>query len=177
MSLEGFNIRVWLADLHDEQADIRTVTRDSAPAVTRYIRDTIRKRIPPGNSSTSGMSNRFPGYAATGRLKNMIVARNVASNAPNTYTVQVGVSRQARRLDHIKLYVHEYGKVIRPRRARFLVFRNEQGEIVFARRVRIRAKRFFRAGWDEARKNYGRVLAQEMQKRAHGRWARRLRTR
>lgn len=170
MSLEGFNIRLWIADMYEEREGVRGVIRQSAPAVARYIRDTIRKRIPPGNTSSSGMSNRFPGYAATGRMKNTIVASPITESAGRRSNIRVGVARNATRLDHIKLHVHEYGKVIRPRRAPYLVFRNEEGRLIFTRRVRIRAKRFFRSGWDEAERNYMRIVVQEIRKRTSRRY-------
>lgn len=165
MPLLGLNATLWMQDLYAERNVARGAVRDSAPAVSRYVRDTIRKRIPPGNSSTSGMSNRFPGYAATGRLKSAIVSSPVQEGPNRVSTIRVGIAAGASRLDHIKLHVHEYGKVIRPRRARLLVFRNEAGQLVFARRVRIRAKRFFRSGWDEASRNYVRVLNRELRSR------------
>lgn len=168
MSIEGFNIRFWIADMYEQRDGVRGAVRRAAPAVARYVRDTVRKRIPPGNTSTSGMSNRFPGYAATGRLKNSIVASPVQESAGRRSNIRVGVAAGASRLDHIKLHVHEYGKVIRPRRAPYLVFRNEEGRLVFARRVRIRAKRFFRSGWDEAQRNYVRILTQELRRNYDG---------
>lgn len=154
----------WRKDVLATQANISAVVREVMPAVGRYERDTIRKRIPPGNTSTSGMSNRFPGYAATGRMRSMIVSGPIIDLGNGKYRIRVGIAANATRLDRIKLYVHEYGMVIRPRRANVLRFQ-VRGEVVFAKRVRIKAKRFMRSGYYEAQINYRRVVEQEMAKR------------
>lgn len=162
--------------------------REATPMVARYTRDTIRKRVPPGNTSTSGMSNPFPGYAATGDLKRNIVAGPVRSTGVSGgYESKVGIAANASRLTRIKAVVHEYGKVIKPRRAPYLVFKvppsggqrvnsgqvgdrydlgpTRDGGWRRAKRVRIRAKRFFRSGWYEASQRFGTIFADHITQR------------
>jgi hypothetical protein len=123
--------------------------RQAVPQLAEYTRDTIRKRIPPGASTSSGMSNRFPGYAATGGLKNAVVAGPLQVQG-NVYRATVGIPATTSPAILTRAYVHEFGKVIHARRAPYLVFQ-VQGQWVKTKRVRIRAKRFFRAGWGEAK--------------------------
>lgn len=170
MPLPPLEMARWRQQVLADQQKISAAMRAAMPAVGRYVRDTIRKRIPPGNTSSSGMSNRFPGYAATGRMRSTVVSGPIIDRGNGEYRLRVGIAANATRLDRIKLYVHEYGMVIRPRRARLLRFR-VQGELIFARQVRIRAKRFMRSGWDEAGRNYNRILEEELSRR----WPRRLR--
>lgn len=154
----------WRKNVLFTQENINGAVREVMPAVGRYTRDTIRKRIPPGNTSTSGMSNPFPGYAATGRMRTTIVSGPIIDLGGGKYRIRVGIAANARVLDRIKIFVHEYGMVIRPRRASVLRFQ-VRGETVFAKKVRIRAKRFMRSGFYEAQINYPRIVEQEMAKR------------
>ena len=165
-----FRMAQWRQDILKDQKKINDLVRAAMPALGRYVRDTIRKRIPPGNTSTSGMSNPFPGYAATGRMKSMVVSGPIQEAGEGQYRLRVGIAANATVLDRIKLYVHEYGMVIRPRRPGGVLRFQVGNDVVFSKRVRIRAKRFMRSGWDEASRNYDRILDQEIARR----WPRRL---
>lgn len=154
----------WRAELDGVRRGTHEVIRQATPAVARYTRDTIRKRVPPGATTAVGMSNRFPGYAATGRLKSQIVAGPVRNSGNNGFTAHVGLAANATRLDEIKARVHEYGMVIHARNRPFMVFQI-QGRWVQVRRVRIRAKRFFRSGWAEAQTRFPDILGQYVRQR------------
>ncbi len=142
-------MRQWRQALDQRKRTLPGALRQATGAIAGYARDTIRKRIPPGATTSSGMSNRFPGYAATGRLKGAVVATPVRREG-DSFVSLVGIPPTADNLTLIKAYVHEFGKVIRTRRAPYLHFQ-VQGQWVKVKRVRIRAKRFFRSGWAEAR--------------------------
>lgn len=157
------NVRQWRAALDQQGRNVQAVLREATPAVARYTRDTIRKRVPPGNTSTSGMSNRFPGYAATGDLKNAIVAGPVRTRV-RAFHAKVGIADHANAFTRTKARVHEYGKVIHARRAPYLHFQ-VRGQWVKVKRVRVRAKRFFRAGWDEAQRNFPEILGRHVRQR------------
>lgn len=165
-----FRMAQWRQDVLNDQKKVNEMVRAAMPALGRYVRDTIRKRIPPGNTTTSGMSNPFPGYAATDRMRSTIVSGPIQEVGEGQYRLRVGIAANATVLDRIKLYVHEYGMVIRPRSPAGVLRFRVRDEVVFAKRVRIRAKRFVRSGWDEASRNYDRILEQEIAKR----WPRRL---
>jgi hypothetical protein len=143
------NYKAWRANLVQEQERIRYATRAAVPAVGRGVRDLMRERIPPGATRSLGMPNVFPGYAATGHMKTTIVAGPVEERARGVYAVRVGMARGARKLDFIKAHVHERGMHIYPRRAKMLRF-VINGEVIFARHVYIRPKRWASSAWDEA---------------------------
>lgn len=157
------NIQAYRRALREAGADTQKVIRQALPMIARDVRDTIRKRIPPGSSSGSGMSSRFPGYAATGALKNSIAAGPVRGTKTN-FSCSVGLAANANRLTQIKARVHEYGMVIHARNAPRLVFQ-VQGRWVAVPRVRIRAKRFFRSGWAEAQRKFPELLGTYIQQR------------
>lgn len=157
------NLRQWQQALRKAQSDRQQIMRQMTPAVAVATRDAIRRRIPPGASSTSGMSNRFPGYAATGALKNAIVAGPVQVMG-NSFRSYVGLARNARKLERIKFGVHEYGAVIKARNKPNLVFKVGDKWIAVPQ-VRIKAKRFFRSGWDEARRRFPEIVGTYVRQR------------
>lgn len=158
-SERGFaNIQAWREALDNQENAFLQTARAATPAVARFTRDNIIKRIPPDNTSTSGMTNPFPGYAATGSLKSSIVAGPVQNRGQDSWVAYVGVAVNATRLQKIKAYVHEYGMIIYPRNAKVLRFYIPGVGIVFADKVRIRAKRFMRSGWDEARQRFPEII-------------------
>lgn len=163
---EGFaNIKAWRRELDNQRVGFRDVARAATPAVARFARDNIIKRIPPDNTSTSGMTNPFPGYAATGALKSSIVAGPVQARGTDSWTAYVGVAVNANRLEKIKAFVHEYGMIIYPRHAKFLRFEIPGVGVVYAKKVRIRAKRFFRSGWYEAQQRFPEILGAFIEQR------------
>lgn len=164
----GFrNVRHWRQALDQQHRMTRASMHRAVGEIAEYTRDTIRKRIPPGATTSSGMSNRFPGYAATGSLKSAVVAGTVHT-VGNTFVARVGVPASASELNRIKANVHEYGRVIKARRAPYLVFQVE-GQWVKVKQVRIRAKRFFRSGWAEARYYFPEAMERLVRSRWPGR--------
>lgn len=157
------NIREWQAALRDVQRDHKQAVRDATPAVARYARDQIRARIPPGATESRGMTNRFPGYAATGNLKSAIVAGPVRVSG-DTYSAAVGLSANVGGFNAMKALVHEYGMVIRAKNVPYMTFQI-MGKWVRVKRVRIRAKRFFRAGMDEAARRFPEIVAEHLTRR------------
>jgi len=143
------NYSQWRQALQREKDRVRYAARASMPAVGRSVRDLMRARIPPDTSNTTGMPYVFPGYAATGRMKNTIVAGPVEERGDGVYAVRVGLMRGARKIDYIKAHVHERGAHIYPVRAKSLRF-VINGEVIFAQHVWIRPKRWASSAWDEA---------------------------
>ena len=125
--------------------------------------ENVKKRIPPDNVTTSGMSGHFPGYAATGDLKNSFTV-SVDQTGNETLRAYVGLSENAGELERIKAFVHEYGAIIRPRRASHLVFQ-VQGHWVATKEVHIRAKGYFRAGMDETKGNATEIAGEAIKSR------------
>lgn len=157
------NLNQWRQALRSAQTNHQEIIRQMAPAVAREARDTIRRRLPPGATSSSGMTNPFPGYAATGRLKESIVA-GPATKAGNSFRIYVGLARHARKLERMKFAVHEYGMVIKARNKPYLTFKIGD-KWISTKRVRIRAKRFFRSGWDEVRRRFPELMGQYVRQR------------
>lgn len=149
---DGFkNIKDWQQAFSRVRVQIGTGSKKAVEEVADYARDRIQMRIPPGASNSN-----FPGYAATGHLKNAIVA-SPARQLGNEYVARVGLSQSAPQIVHIKAYVHEYGMVIHARRVPYLVFR-VQGQWVSVPSVTIRPKRFISYGWREARERFTELM-------------------
>ena len=124
---------------------MRLATRAAARDAGRTARDAIRRQVPDG----TGPVGRWPGYAATGRLRAAVVAQEpvrLSSRTQNAgdWEVRVGVQRTRRAVVYAR--IHEWGGTIRPVRAKVLRF-VLHGQVVFAQRVRIRRKRWFLTGW------------------------------
>ena len=148
------------ATLH-QHAGYKRLVREAMPYAQRAVRDSIRNRIPPGATISSGMPNVFPGYAATGRMKETIVASPIVDRG-NSWVARVGLARQSKVIDIIKALVHENGKVIVPRKAKALRF-VINGQVIFAQRVYIRPKKFFASGWAEAPDVFRRAMLVRME--------------
>ena len=113
------------------------------------VRDSVRRRIPPG-----AVSGRFTGRSATGSLKQSITAGTPVKSG-NRYIARVGVDPGASRLNQIKASVHEYGTVIRGKP--WLIFQIA-GEWKKVRQVRIREKRFFRDGIEDVTRRFSQIV-------------------
>ena len=135
------NLTQWQNALKQHEQQLRRVAGEAVYHAARQARDRVTDRIPPGGSG------RFPGYAATGRMKTTFAASAPVRNG-NEVRSRVGVIASAKPLDRIKAFVHEYGKVIRTRRAPYLTFQ-VQGKWVRVKQVTIRPKRFFAEAWAE----------------------------
>lgn len=140
--------RRWTAIEKASKESIRSAT----PGVAKEVRDLIRERIPPGNSSRQGMTNAFPGYAARGTLKSAIVAGPVRDQG-KSFVAKVGLGASVGAKTRMIARVHEYGMVIKARNKPYMRFQIG-GQWVSIKRVRIRSKRFFRAGMDEAQQRF-----------------------
>lgn len=135
------NLSQWQAALKQHEQQLQRVASDAVYHAAIKARDRVTDRIPPGGRG------RFPGYAATGRMKTTFGA-STPMRVGNEVRSRMGIIASARPIDRIKAYVHEYGKVIRARRAPYLVFQ-VQGKWVSVKQVTIRPKRFFAEAWAE----------------------------
>lgn len=150
------NFDQWAANLRRERLRIREAARAAMPAVGRSVRDMVRDRIPPDAASTAGMTNTFPGYAATGRMKTSFVASPIREEG-NRIIARVGLRAGYASIDNIKAQVHEFGATIRPVRAQALRF-EIGGVVYFAKQVRIRPKGYFAAAWAQAEQEAPAIL-------------------
>lgn len=149
---DGFrNIKDWQQAFSRVRTNIREGNKKAVEEAAAYARDRIQMRIPPGATNSS-----FPGYAATGQLKNAIVA-SPARQVGKEYVARVGLSQSAPRIVHIKAFVHEYGMVIHAKNGPYLIFQ-VQGKWVKVPSVTIRPKRFIAYGWRDARERFSEVL-------------------
>jgi len=133
----------WAGNVRKVMTNQRGVVSGATELVAEMARDEIRDRLPPGGSKSV-----FPGYAATGRLRNSIVAEPVRYDGLR-YRSRVGLDRGASAHTRLIAGVHERGAIIRPRRAPALVFQIN-GRWVRTQQVRIRAKHYFAQGWAAA---------------------------
>ena len=171
------NAQSWKASLLKQQADLDKSIEEAALGIAQETRNAVRKRIPPGDTTSDGMTNPFPGYAATGRVKSSITTGDVVKGG-DTYTCRVGLDPNAGPLEKTKAFVHEYGATIKPKRGPYLVFkvppngkrensgrsgdrytlgsnaRWRDGGWRRVKRVQIKAKHFFRAGWEESERRF-----------------------
>ena len=117
------------------------VTAQQSLAIAgRLMVEEIRKNIPPPRGR-----GQFPGYAARGTLNRAVQScKRPRAIGQRAWICTVDIDRRSPAI--IYAHVHEYGLVIRPRYKPFLVFRNEQGQLVFAKRVYIKPKHFFSDG-------------------------------
>lgn len=109
----------------------------------------IRRNIPPGATPSPGMPNRFPGYAATGRLKSQFVRTPVVVTG-NTVRSTVKAAPRSPLYRKIMM-VHERGATIRARSKPYLVFQIN-GQWVRTKQVRIRPKYYFRSAYQQLRR-------------------------
>ena len=95
-------------------------------------------------------AGRFPGYAATGALRNAVSARGPM---PITGGVKSEIYMKD---DRTRIYraIHEFGGIIRAKRAPYLVFK-VKGQWVKVKQVRIRPKRYWSGGWRYGRARFG----------------------
>lgn len=138
------NTREFRQALRTRQEQMGRSIAIAASVASAHAVTTIRNRIPPGATDTRGMASAFPGYAATGVLKSLVRAGPVARQG-HQYRARVGVEPHPV-YPTIPL-VHEFGRVIRARRKKYLVFRIGE-KWVKVRSVFIRPKRYFGSGWD-----------------------------
>lgn len=118
-------------------------TRRAAREMGRITREEIRRQVPPPQVGL------WPGTQATGALKDAIVAQEPTSlRKGQGWRVAVGIQRTRKAAVYAR--IHDVGGVIKPRKQggvlRFVI----NGEVIFARRVRIRRKRWFSRGWAAA---------------------------
>lgn len=145
MSLKNF--AEWQNALKQHEKKLQLVAGEAAYHAAIKARDRVYDRLPPGIASVQGMTNEFPGYAARGRMKTTFAAY-APTRQGNTARSRMALSQNANRLDRQKAYVHEYGWIIRPRRAKYLVFKIFD-KWVSVKRAVIREKRYFRSAWAE----------------------------
>jgi len=119
-------------------------TREAARKAGRILRDSVRSEVPPP------AVGKWPGYAAKGRLKSAIVAQEpIKRPRAGDWLVRVGV--QWRRKAAVYSRIHEYGGTIRPRKpGGYLVFKLPDGQWIRTKKVRIRRKYYFLAGFRKA---------------------------
>lgn len=139
------------ADLRAPRKAMRLATRAAARQAGRTAREAIRKQVPNG----AGPVGKWPGYAAKGRLQAAIVAQEPVqigsrSRDGGSWEVRVGVQRTRKAAVYAR--IHEQGGTIRPVRAKVLRF-VLHGQVIFAKRVRIRRKRWFLTGWRQAQED------------------------
>lgn len=145
MSLRNFP--QWQSALKQHEQQLQRVASDAVYHAAVKARDRVYSRIPPGIGSVQGMTQEFPGYAARGRMKTTFGAF-AATRQGNTTRARMGLSPNANKLDRQKAYVHEYGWIIRPKRAKYLVFKIFD-KWIKTKKVQIREKRYFRSAWAE----------------------------
>lgn len=148
------NFPEWSAAMRDAQRQYGVAMRSGVEHMGMFTRDAVRRLVPPGAVGAS----RFPGYAATGSLKNSIIYTPVRKDG-DRYMTTVGVDPGAPRIEQIKASAHEYGVVIRGRP--WLVFQI-QGEWKKVRRVRIVSKRFFRDGVRWGADRFARIMSDQI---------------
>lgn len=149
---DGFkNIKDWQQAFSRVRVQIGEGSKKAVEEAALYARDKMRERIPPGAATSN-----FPGYAATGQLKNAIVASQ-ARQLGKEYVARVGLSQSAPRILHIKAFVHEYGMVIRAKNGPYLIFQ-VQGKWVSVPQVTIRPKHFIAYGWRDARERFTELI-------------------
>jgi hypothetical protein len=145
--------------LRKQEKELRAQTQKDALAAAEIIRDSIRSRIPP-NASRSA----FPGYAATGSMKDAITVGRVQQQG-NTYKASVGTPASTSKKMLTIMGAHEEGATIRPKKAKVLVFKID-GKTVFTRKVVIKPKHFFRDGWQEGKAKAADTLKQSQTKQS-----------
>jgi hypothetical protein len=141
------NYSQWRQSILGQQRNVKALIQDAVSTVANETVEIIKSRIPPGATNSA-----FPGYAATGSLKSAFVA-DPPREISGGYAARVGLSRTASDLNTKKAYVHEYGMTIHARTKPYLHFKIGNAWIK-TKQVRIRQKRFFRSGWDEARAKF-----------------------
>lgn len=150
------NLDSWAGSVRRERQRVRDAARAAMPLVGRSVRDMVRDRIPPNAATTEGMTNAFPGYAATGRMRASFVSSPIREEG-DRLIARVGLRAGYAGIDNIKAHVHEYGAVIRPRNAQALRF-EIGGQVYFAKQVRIRPKGYFAAAWAQAQREAPAIL-------------------
>jgi hypothetical protein len=127
----------------------------------------VQEHIPPGKNRGS-----FPGYAATGALRNAVQTRGPLPFPGGVKSEIFMANDRTRRYQ----YIHEFGGIIRARAGGWLRFpkppagapRNapiagnrafEKGGYVFAKAVRIKAKHYWRDGWAYGKKRFDKDFA------------------
>lgn len=126
-------------DLRKPRHAFNVATRESGREAGRIIKAHIRAQIPPPKGV-----GKFPGYAATGKLQDAIVAQEPVQKTNGTWQVRVGIQRTRKAAVYAR--IHNVGGIILPVKGKYLVFVGQDGKLVFARRVRIRRKLYFSTG-------------------------------
>ena len=116
-------------------SDLTAASMLSCKAAAREVQLAIRNNLPQHHTG----AGKFEGYAATGALR-----RAVSVTAPRK-TREGWHAEVFMMPDKTKPYqsIHEYGGIIRARRAPYLVFK-VKGQWVRTKQVRIRQKRYWR---------------------------------
>lgn len=135
------NMRQFRQSLERDRRQIRQAMRHAVTATGDQAVREIQRRVPP-----PAWNPGYPDRAPTGDLRSAF-DRSQAQETAGTVGVRVGLSPFAGPVQRIKAFVHEFGKVIRPRMAPFLVFMGKEGELVRAKRVFIRPKHYFRTAY------------------------------
>lgn len=151
------NVRTWANNIRRVATNQRGIISGAAELLAETARDEIRDHLPPGGSRSV-----FPGYAATGRLRDSIVSEPVRYDG-SRFRARVGLARNVSPLLRTIASVHERGAVIRPRRAPALVFQ-VQGRWVRTSQVTIRPKRYFTQGWAAASRRIPGILTRYIER-------------
>lgn len=117
-------------------SDLTAASLQSCKTAAREVQLAIRDNLPQHHTA----AGKFEGYAATGALR-----RAVSVTAPRK--TRQGYEAEVYMMpDRTKVYqsIHEYGGIIRARKAPYLVFK-VKGRWVRVKQVRIRQKKYWRS--------------------------------
>jgi len=161
---------------------IETAGKNATNNAAMTIQKAIQAEIPPPR----GAGN-FPGYAAKGTLRGDVIVRKAVQNRTTggmfasgfRATVQMDKRGKSRKYQ----LIHEYGGIIRPKRANYLVFPEPPGGAprnapipgnkafqffwkgrshIAAKAVRIKAKHYWRDGFNTGIKRARNIIPNEM---------------
>jgi hypothetical protein len=160
------NYEEWKRNMQETQRQFKKELAAATPVVGARLQSAIRNRIPPGATTSAGMRQPFPGYAAKGDLKNSVTVSPVRHSGQNRYSVHVAVAGPgASKLQLIKALVHEYGTIIQGNPyLKFRIF----NQWVQVESVQIRAKGYFRAAIEEVRAEFPRLVAEHLRRGTFG---------
>lgn len=153
MAKVSWNKTQMARELTGFEAKLDKIAFNTTRALSYEVRDKIKRRLPPDGSETFGMTNTFPGYAATGQLRRWIHARQPVRGVNGQYRALVGLGQNAPDAVKMRFMVHEFGKVIRARPGGYLRFQIK-GRWVQVREVRIREKRFYRSAFEDSARQW-----------------------
>lgn len=128
------------------QKELQTGLRFTCKRAAEHARDEVRDQIPPPRGA-----GRFPGYAATGRLRGNVVS-NDPTRTSGGWQASVYVKDDAVTNKYAR--IHNVGGIIVPRTKPYLVFQI-QGHWVRTKKVIIRPKHYMELGFQRAQRTIG----------------------